>query len=102
MILEVNLYAVVMVFRSCEIERTAERYINEGIAQDFFVKHAENYKLDKQKLLKMYGSESGCSSPENSVGMALDYAVNLTKIRYCGDFIKKQRLQYFLLPDGLT
>ncbi len=86
-----------------KIERTEERYMNEEIAQDLFVKYAEKYKLERLELLrKMRESESSSSNHEDAVDLALNYAVNLTKMWHSGDFIKKQRLQYFLFPEGLT
>ncbi len=86
-----------------KIERTEERYMNEEIAQDLFVKYAEKYKLERLELLrKMQESEYSSSNHQDAVDLALNYAVNLTKMWHSGDFIKKQRLQYFLFPEGLT
>lgn len=86
-----------------KIERTEERYMNEEIAQDLFLKYAEKYKLEKLELLrKMQESENSSSNHEDAVDLALNYAVNISKMSHSGGFIKKQRLQYFLFPEGFT
>jgi site-specific DNA recombinase len=85
-----------------KIERTEERYMNEEIAQDMFLKYSEKFKLERIDLLKkMQELESSCSNHADAVDLALDYACNLPKMWHSGSFMKRQRLQYFLFPEGL-
>ncbi len=87
---------------SRKIERTEERYMNEEMAQDLFVKYVEKYKLERIDLLKkIQALEGSGSNQEEAVDLALDYAVNLSKMWHSGDYMKRQRLQYFLFPEGL-
>ncbi len=86
-----------------KLERTEERYMNEEIAQDLFLKYSEKYKLEKLDLLrKTKELEANCSNHEEIIDLVLDFSENLNKMWHSGDFIKRQRLQYFLFPKGLS
>ena len=45
--------------------------------------------------------EIGSSNHENEVNEALDFAENLSKTWHRGGYKEKQRLQYYLFPNGI-
>ncbi len=85
-----------------KIERTEERYMEEKITQELFVKFAAKYKLESTDLLKkIQDTETNCSNHKDVVDLALNYAQNISEMWHSSDYMKKQRLQYFLFPEGL-
>jgi site-specific DNA recombinase len=85
-----------------KIERLEERYINEELSQELYVKYGTKYKQERlalaQELTKL---ETGSSNLENEVDEALDFSENISKTWHCGGFKEKQRVQYFLFPNGI-
>ena len=85
-----------------KIERLDERYINEEINQELYVKYGEKYKQERLEIAKeLTKLEIGSSNHENEVNEALDFAENLSKTWHRGGYKEKQRLQYYLFPNGI-
>ena len=86
-----------------KLERLEERYVTEELKQDLYVKYVEKYKQEKVGILKeLQKLESKCSNHEEVIDLALENAVNFTKMWSSGGWKRKVRLQYLLFPKGLN
>jgi len=85
-----------------KIERLEERYMEEEITQELFVKYGEKYKQERLAIAKeLTKLEAGCSNLENAANDALDFSENISKMWQHGGYNEKQRLQYYLFPKGI-
>ncbi|MHB8261361.1 MAG: recombinase family protein [Bacteroidia bacterium] len=85
-----------------KIERTEERYMAEEINQELYVKYATKYKQEKLDLMKELAKvNSDCSNLENEAEFATQIAENISKLWHSGEYKEKQRLQYYLFPNGI-
>jgi hypothetical protein len=79
-----------------KIERLEERYMEEQITQELYVKYGEKYKQERLEIAKeLTKLEAGSSNLEEGANEALDFAEKLSKIWASGGYKEKQRLQYY-------
>ncbi|MHB8261008.1 MAG: recombinase family protein [Bacteroidia bacterium] len=87
---------------NCKIERLEERYMEEEITQELYVKYGEKYKQERLEIAKeLTKLETGSSNLEEGANEALDFAENLSEMWHRGGYKEKQRLQYYLFPKGI-
>lgn len=85
-----------------KLDRLEERYVTEDINQELYVKYVEKYKQEKVEILKeIQKLESTCSNHEEIIDLAVENALNFTKMWASGECKRKIRMQYLLFPKGL-
>ncbi|MFI5151461.1 MAG: recombinase family protein [Bacteroidia bacterium] len=87
---------------SHKMDRLEERYMNEEITQDLFVKYGAKFKEERLKISEeLRKREAFSSNYEEDADLILDYAGNISKMWASAGYREKQRLQYFVFPKGL-
>lgn len=79
-----------------------ERFIEEEISREMFLKYGEQYKKEKLEILKeIQKTDNKVSNLEECADLALDYSQNLPKIWDTGRFTERQRVQFYMFPKGI-
>jgi site-specific DNA recombinase len=88
---------------SHKMERLEQRYMDEEITQDLFVKYGAKYKGERLKVSEeLRKKEAFSSNYEEDADLILDYAINISKMWASTGYKEKQRLQYFVFPKGIS
>ena len=85
-----------------KLNRLEERFIEEEITKEMYLKYSEKTKEEKREIEKQIAkSKNGCSNLENVIECALDFASKFKPLWDLGDYYDKQKLQFMLFPEGI-
>lgn len=85
-----------------KIERLEERFMNEEITKDLYVKYVAKHKEEQVQIQRdLQQFELGTSNPEDCAQLITSYAQDLSKMWLSGDYLQKQKLQNYLFPKGI-
>src|ERR1035437_3605114 len=85
-----------------KLERLEERYVNEEMTQEMFLKYQEKYKKERLEIYqRMQKAGNRASNLEEIVNTVLDYARNLPETWGDSKYIGKQKLQFLAFPQGI-
>lgn len=86
-----------------KIQRLEERYINEEIDRDLFLRYKEKFITERREIeAKLVQSDSRVSNLEKLVEKVLHYATKLTYLWDLGGYAERQRIQFLVFPEGMT
>lgn len=88
----------------CEkkIKRLEERYINEEIDRDLFLRYKEKFITERREIeVNLQKADNKVSNLENLIEKALHFGSNLKPLWVSGGYAEKQKLQNLVFPDGL-
>ena len=86
-----------------KIDRLEERYIEEEIGSDLYNKYRNKYKEEKEEIEKNLMTLSRqVSNLDNSVGLAMEFALELPSKWVSADYNTKKGIQFLLFPEGIT
>lgn len=86
-----------------KIQRLEERYINEEIDRDLFLRYKEKFITERREIeTQLLQSDSRVSNLENLVEKVLHYATKLTSLWDLGGYTERQRIQFLIFPEGMT
>lgn len=85
-----------------KLDRLEERYIEEEMTKDIFMKFGEKYRQEKRQIEdRIEKLASGGSNLEKRIDFAVSNSMKLASVWHSGDYNKKQKLQYLIFPDGI-
>lgn len=86
-----------------KINRLEERYVEEEIGGDLYVKYRDRYNLEKteieQNLITLSNKKSNL---EKCVDLAFEYATEMPLKWLSADYHTKQQMQVLLFPKGIS
>lgn len=86
-----------------KINRLEERFIEEEIGGDLYHKYRDRYNGEKAEIEKNLMTLSRqVSNLDESIGFAINFALELPLKWLSADYRTKQRIQFLLFPEGLT
>ena len=86
-----------------KLERLEERFINEEIDQQMFLKFKAKFNAEKVELSKhLAKSGKQVSNLEGCIENAIALASKLASAWDCSDYSDKQKLQFLVFPEGIT
>lgn len=86
-----------------KIQRLEERYINEEIDRELFLRYKEKFIAERLEIeTKLLQSNDRVSNLEQLVEKALGYAAKLKSLWDLGGYQEKQRIQFLVFPEGMT
>ena len=85
-----------------KLNRLEERFIEEEITKEMFLKYAEKTKAEKLQIEKeIAGAKNKCSNLDKLIEAATEFASKLKPLWDLGDYYERQKLQYMLFPEGI-
>ncbi|MBS1634316.1 MAG: recombinase family protein [Bacteroidetes bacterium] len=85
-----------------KIDRLEERFMNEEITKDLYLKYLEKHKQEQVEIQReLQKIELIGSNPEDCAQLIIDYAQNLSETWASTDYVQKQKLQNYIFPTGL-
>ncbi len=88
----------------CEkkIQRLEERYINEEIDRDLFLRYKEKFVTERREIeVNLQKTDNKVSNLENIIEKALHFGTKLKPLWNSGGYAQKQKLQNLVFPEGL-
>lgn len=85
-----------------KIDRLEERYVEEDMSKDIFIKFGEKYQDEKKQVevnLEKLTSEG--SNLEKRINNTVANSIKLASVWASADYNKKQKLQYLIFPEGI-
>lgn len=85
-----------------KIERLDERYIEEEINGELYMKFSKKYKAEKREfegnLLK---ASQKVSNLEECINLTTEFATKMPSRWLSADYLTKQRIRFLVFPDGI-
>jgi DNA invertase Pin-like site-specific DNA recombinase len=85
-----------------KINRLEERFIEEEITKEMFLKYTEKAKVEKIEIEReIEKSKDKCSNLEKIIEAATTFASKFRSVWALSDYYKRQKLQFMLFPEGI-
>ncbi|WP_394332975.1 recombinase family protein [Pedobacter insulae] len=85
-----------------KIERLEERFIEEEITRELYLKYLEKYQVDKKEIESgLLKTSKRVSNLSECVDLTIDFALNMQSRWLTADYYTKQRLQFLIFPEGI-
>ncbi len=85
-----------------KIQRLEERFINEEIERELFIRYKEKYVAEKLEIeASVAKTGDRVSNLEKLVEKTINYATKLKPLWDLGDYKEKQKLQFLVFPEGM-
>lgn len=88
---------------SKKLERLEERFIDEELTKELYVKHNQKLLTEKNNLeIELSKSKKQMSNLDECIEKVISYSLNLASEWTSADYSTKQRIQFWLFPEGIS
>ena len=84
------------------MDKIEERYVTGELTKDLYEKFEVKYNKERENIkTELEKSSFDSSNLEMVVEKCLSIAKNVSQLWISADFIRKQKLQYLIFPEGI-